>query len=126
METFTLDYKILQYMDSGFDYLNSYSLTGLMSTMLSNRISYIYDFRGPSISLDTACSASLTAVHLACESLHRGESTLALAGGVMLHSAPQYTIAESKGGFMSPTGFSHAFDASANGYVRPRVRLCSC
>lgn len=115
---FTLDYKILQFSGTTHHNLAAHSSTGIMMTMVSNRISYVFDFRGPSISVDTACSSSLVAVHLACESLRSGESCLAIAGGVLLQLAPQYTIAESKGGFLSPTGWSHAFDASANGYVR--------
>lgn len=85
---FTLDYKILQFADLGFETLTTHTATGTMMTMVSNRISYCFDFRGPSVSLDTACSSSLVAVHLACQSLSRGESRLALAGGVLLHSAP--------------------------------------
>ncbi|MDT0266525.1 amino acid adenylation domain-containing protein [Streptomyces sp. DSM 44915] len=115
---FTLDYKILQFADLDFETLAAHTATGTMMTMVSNRISYCFDFRGPSLSLDTACSSSLVAVHLACESLRRGESRLALAGGTLLHSAPQYTIAESKGGFLSPAGLSRPWDASADGYVR--------
>ncbi|MEU9338939.1 amino acid adenylation domain-containing protein [Streptomyces sp. NPDC048290] len=115
---FTLDYKILQFADLGFETLAAHTATGTMMTMVSNRISYCFDFRGPSVSLDTACSSSLVAVHLACQSLSRGETGLALAGGTLLHMAPQYTIAETKGGFLSPEGRSRTFDASADGYVR--------
>ncbi|GLF93195.1 non-ribosomal peptide synthetase/type I polyketide synthase [Streptomyces yaizuensis] len=118
MGAFTLDYKILQFSDLAFDTLAAHTATGTMMTMVSNRISYCFDFRGPSLSVDTACSSSLVAVHLACQSLYRGESRLALAGGALLHMAPQYTIAETKGGFLSPDGTSRTFDASANGYVR--------
>ncbi|QNE84165.1 amino acid adenylation domain-containing protein [Streptomyces rutgersensis] len=115
---FTLDYKILQFADLSFGTLAAHTATGTMMTMVSNRISHCFDFRGPSLTVDTACSSSLVTVHLACQSLLRGESDLALAGGVLLHSAPQYTIAETKGGFLSPNGRSRAFDASAEGYVR--------
>jgi hybrid polyketide synthase/nonribosomal peptide synthetase FtdB len=115
---FTLDYKTLQFCDLSFENLTAHTATGSMMTILSNRISYCFDFRGPSMSIDTACSSSLVAVHLACESLRRGESSLALAGGTLLHMAPQYTIAETKGGFLSPEGRSRTFDESANGYVR--------
>ncbi|MFB6984165.1 condensation domain-containing protein, partial [Streptomyces scopuliridis] len=115
---FTLDYKILQFADLGFETLAAHTATGTMMTMVSNRVSYCFDFRGPSVSLDTACSSSLVAVDLACQSLNRGETSLALAGGTLLHMAPQYTIAETKGGFLSPDGRSRAFDASADGYVR--------
>jgi amino acid adenylation domain-containing protein len=115
---FTLDYKILQFSDLSFDTLAAHTATGTMMTMLSNRISHCFDFRGPSLSVDTACSSSLVAVHLACQSLHRRESCLALAGGALLHMTPQYTIAETKGGFLSAEGRSRTFDAAANGYVR--------
>ncbi|MFF2400054.1 non-ribosomal peptide synthetase/type I polyketide synthase [Streptomyces goshikiensis] len=115
---FTLDYKILQFADLRFDTLAAHTATGTMMTMVSNRISHCFDFRGPSLSVDTACSSSLVSVHLACESLRRGESTLALAGGTLLHLTPQYTIAETKGGFLSPEGRSRTFDADADGYVR--------
>ncbi|UED87322.1 non-ribosomal peptide synthetase/type I polyketide synthase [Streptomyces profundus] len=115
---FTLDYKILQFAGLDFETLAAHTATGTMMTMVSNRISYCFDFRGPSVSLDTACSSSLVAVHLACQSLARGETRLALAGGTLLHSAPQYTIAETKGGFLSPAGLSRPMDAEADGYVR--------
>ncbi|MGW5351804.1 non-ribosomal peptide synthetase/type I polyketide synthase [Streptomyces sp. NPDC004031] len=115
---FTLDYKILQFADLGFESLSAHTATGTMMTMVSNRVSHCFDFRGPSVSVDTACSSSLVALHLARQSLLRGETDLALAGGTLLHLAPQYTIAETKGGFLSPGGRSRAFDAAADGYVR--------
>ena len=115
---FTLDYKLLQFNGTNRNALEAHTATGVVMTMLANRISYTYDFRGPSMALDTACSSSLVAVHLACSSLWSGESTMALVGGVNVMIGPDFTIAESKGGFLSPTGESHAFDASANGYVR--------
>ncbi|MFD7864178.1 amino acid adenylation domain-containing protein [Streptomyces sp. NPDC059783] len=115
---FTLDYKILQFADLDFTTLAAHTATGTMMTMVSNRISYCFDFRGPSLSVDTACSSSLVAVHLACQALDNGESDLALAGGTLLHMAPQYTVAETKGGFLSPGGRSRTFDAAADGYVR--------
>ncbi|NEE27132.1 polyketide synthase, partial [Streptomyces sp. SID7982] len=52
------------------------------------------------------------------QALHNGETDLALAGGTLLHMAPQYTVAETKGGFLSPEGRSRTFDAAADGYVR--------
>ncbi|MFD5693862.1 non-ribosomal peptide synthetase/type I polyketide synthase [Streptomyces rubiginosohelvolus] len=115
---FTLDYKILQFADLGFTSLAAHTATGTMMTMVSNRISYCFDFHGPSLSVDTACSSSLVAVHLACQALHNGETDLALAGGTLLHMAPQYTVAETKGGFLSSEGRSRTFDAAADGYVR--------
>lgn len=118
MGGFTLDYKIVQFSDLDFKGLAAHTATGTMMTILSNRISYCFDFNGPSMSVDTACSSSLVSVHLACQSLLNGESNVALAGGVLLHMTPQYTITESKGGFLSPEGLSRTYDADANGYVR--------
>ncbi len=115
---FTLDYKIVQFSDLSFNGLAAHTATGTMMTILSNRISYSFDFQGPSMSVDTACSSSLVTTHLACQSLIYGESSLALAGGVLLHMTPQYTITESKDGFLSPEGLSRTYDANANGYVR--------
>jgi acyl transferase domain-containing protein len=115
---FTLDYMLLQLGKVGRPLIDTHTATGSMMTMISNRLSYLFDFRGPSISVDTACSSSLVAVHLACQSLRNSECSLALAGGVNVMSMPDYTIAESKGGFLSPDGASKAFSARANGYAR--------
>ncbi len=98
--------------------INSYTNTGYLPCIVSNRLSYVFDFRGPSVSLDTACSGSLVALHLACQSLRSGESTLALAGGVNLMVSPVTTIGYSKLGILSPDRECRAFDARANGYVR--------
>ena len=115
---FTLDYMLLQLGKVGRPLIDTHTATGSMMTMISNRLSYLFDFRGPSISVDTACSSSLVAVHLACQSLRNSECSLALAGGVNVMTMPDYTIAESKGGFLSPDGASKAFSARANGYAR--------
>ena len=79
---------------------------------------YALGLRGPSVAVSTASSSSLVAVHMACQSLSSGESTLALAGGVNLILAPESTIAMSKLGTMARDGRSKAFDARADGYVR--------
>jgi 6-methylsalicylic acid synthase len=94
--------------------------TGIGSSMcaVANRVSYALDLRGPSVTVDTACSASLVAVHQACQSLRAGETSLALAGGVMLVASPSFALVLDAAGALSPDGTSKAFDAAANGYVR--------
>ena len=98
--------------------VNPYSLTGAMSNIASGRISYILGVHGPSISLDTACSSSLTAVHLACESLQRGESSLALAGGVNLVLGPGGFLPLCSLRALASDGRCKTFDASGDGYGR--------
>lgn len=98
--------------------IDAYAGTGNALSIAANRISYVFDFRGPSMAIDTACSSSLVAVHLACCSLRAGESTLALAGGVNLILSPAVTISFTKAGAMAPDGRCKTFDARANGYVR--------
>lgn len=119
MGGFTLDYQLLQNYGVHSRYeLQTHSATGMMMTMLANRLSYSFDFRGPSLTVDTACSGSLVAVHLAAQAMWNRECSMALAGGANVMIAPNMTIAESKGGFLSPDGRCKAFDASANGYAR--------
>ena len=110
------DYGRIQLND--FQRIDAYAGTGNALSIAANRISYVFDFRGPSMALDTACSSSLVAVHQACSSLRNGESTLALAGGVNLILSPAITINFTKAGAMAPDGRCKAFDARANGYVR--------
>ncbi len=98
--------------------LDAYSATGGLNAIAANRLSYAFDFCGPSVVVDTACSASLVAVHMACQGLHTGDATLALAGGVNLILSPENTIALGKLGALSPEGRCKAFDAGANGFVR--------
>ena len=112
----TNDYGRLQWND--LERIDAYAGTGNALSIAANRISYIFDFRGPSLAIDTACSSSLVAVHLACCSLRNGESTLALAGGVNLILSPAIAINFTKAGAMAPDGRCKAFDARANGYVR--------
>lgn len=113
---FSQDYHMMQFSDPLE--LGAFSTTGIMNTMLSNRISYFFDFTGPSMSIDTACSASMTAIHQACISLQRKESEMAVAGGSMLMLLPDYHIAETKTGLLSKDGRCKSFSADANGYVR--------
>ncbi|WP_199837533.1 polyketide synthase, partial [Streptomyces caniscabiei] len=102
----------------GPDAVTAHSFTGVQRSLLANRISYTLGLRGPSLSVDTGQSSSLVAVHLAVESLRRGECALALAGGVNLVLSPESTLAVARLGALSPDGRCHTFDARANGYVR--------
>ncbi|MFL6075728.1 MAG: beta-ketoacyl synthase N-terminal-like domain-containing protein [Mycobacteriales bacterium] len=94
--------------------------TGIGASLcaVANRVSYALDLRGPSMAVDTACSASLVAVHLACQSLRAGESPVAIAGGVMLMAAPGLTMVMDSAGALSADGRSKSFDAAADGYGR--------
>ncbi|AOY79861.2 type I polyketide synthase [Moorena producens JHB] len=98
--------------------VDTYTNTGVASTMAANRISYLLNLKGPSLTVDTACSSSLVAIHLACQSIWNGESTLALAGGVNLMLTPVVTVGLSKLTALSPDGRCKAFDSRANGFVR--------
>lgn len=84
---------------------------------IANRASYVFGFCGPSIALDTTCSGSLTALHLACESLRRGECDMAVAGGVNITSHPQKYLVLSRTGFAATDGRCRSFGAEASGYV---------
>jgi acyl transferase domain-containing protein/pimeloyl-ACP methyl ester carboxylesterase len=84
----------------------------------AGRLSYVLGLTGPSMAVDTACSSSLVSVHLACQSLRRGECGQALAGGVNLLMAPGVHLAFCKARMLSPDGLCKTFDAGANGYVR--------
>ena len=110
------DYLRLQSMDAS--HLNGYSSTGNSFAFAANRISYTFDFRGPSIAVDSACAGSLASVHAACQSLWLGETTLALAGGVNLILSPDVNIMLSKAGVISSTGRCMTLDARADGFVR--------
>lgn len=95
-----------------------YMATGTARSILSNRISYLFDWKGPSMTIDTACSSSLVAVYDAVMALRNGVSRIACAGGVNLILGPEMMISESKLHMLSPTGRSRMWDASANGYAR--------
>jgi acyl transferase domain-containing protein/acyl carrier protein len=114
--THTNDYSWMLFCDASA--LDAYSSTGTAHSIVANRLSYVLDLRGPSVAIDTACSASLVAVHLASQGLRNRECDLALAGGVNLLLSPLWSVALSKLGMLSPDGRCKAFDARANGIVR--------
>ncbi|MEE1281188.1 MAG: SDR family NAD(P)-dependent oxidoreductase [Acutalibacteraceae bacterium] len=84
---------------------------------IANRISYLFNFGGPSLSVDTACSSSLYAIHLACNSLLTGDADMAIAGGVNLMLHPSKYITLNWGNFLSSDGRCHTFGNNGDGYV---------
>ncbi len=115
---FTIDNLVNEFSLQNRDAISPHTSTGVSLGMLANRVSYLFDFRGPSVTIDTACSSSLVALNYACRDLWSGECSLAVAAGVNLMLRPEFPIAMSKGGFLSPDSRSKAFDARANGYAR--------
>ncbi|SHO44490.1 non-ribosomal peptide synthetase [Anaerocolumna xylanovorans] len=109
---------------TGSDYMgmmnkiDGYTLTGVAKSVIANRVSYLYDWHGPSEPVDTACSSSLVAVHRAVMAISNGECTQAIAGGVNIMLNPFAYIASSKVGMLSETGACKTFDKDADGYVR--------
>ncbi|WP_062990521.1 type I polyketide synthase [Nocardia anaemiae] len=102
----------------GPEAVTRHTFAGLGRSIIANRISRTLGFSAPSLAVDTGQSSSLTAVHLACESLGSGESQLALAGGVNLILSPFGNAMAAEFGALSPDGRCYAFDARANGHVR--------
>ncbi|HUU34591.1 MAG TPA: type I polyketide synthase, partial [Vicinamibacterales bacterium] len=114
----THDYGDLQMYPANRDDIDMHTNSGTATSIAANRLSYIYDLRGPSVAVDTACSSSLTAVHFSCQSLRAGECDVAFAAGVQILLTPELTIGFCKASMLSPDGECRAFDADANGYVR--------
>jgi acyl transferase domain-containing protein len=98
--------------------IDAWTGIGAATCAVANRISHVFDLRGPSITVDTACSASLVALHLASQSLRQGECDVAVVGGVNLIVSPGQTITLGAAGALAPDGRSKAFDAAADGYGR--------
>ncbi len=96
----------------------AYSFTGTPFSMASGRVAHAMGLKGPAITMDTACSSSLVAVHAARRSLLANECSVAFAGGAMLMFSPSTYASASGLGMLSPTGRCHAFDVSADGFVR--------
>ena len=112
---FSNDYFDLQ--QAGTPYCHPAAATGTQASMAAGRVSHWLNLRGPSMVVDTACSASLVAIHLACQSLLSGESNVALAGGVQLYMTSRLHVMSSVIGMVSPTGACRVMDADADGFV---------
>ncbi|MFF3909580.1 type I polyketide synthase, partial [Streptomyces sp. NPDC001848] len=95
-----------------------HDFTGRHRALIANRVSWTFGLQGPSLAVDAAQASSLVAVHLACESIRRGESDLAFAGGVNLILAPDSMVATAGLGALSVRGRCAVFDESADGFVR--------
>jgi acyl transferase domain-containing protein len=114
----TNDYGGLQFQPRNAHLIDAHAPAGGVLCIAANRISYCLDLHGPSLAVDTACSSSLTAIHLAAQSLSRGECDLAIAGGVNALLLPEVSIGFCKASMLSPDGRCKPFDANADGYVR--------
>lgn len=112
----TRDYELLQVTQRAP--LDAYFGTGSQSSILANRLSYLWGLQGPSWVVETGCSSSLVALHQARGSLLAGECSLAIVGGVNALLAPELFVALSQAQMLSPDGRCRTFDADANGYVR--------
>src|SRR5882757_7518126 len=112
------DYQVIQGTPWDQTGIGPHSPTGSAHSIAANRISYCFNLRGPSIAMDTACSAALTAVHIACDHLRSGRCGTALAGGVTVMISPGGFIGFTQAGMLSPEGRCKAFDSGADGFVR--------
>lgn len=111
------DYSFMAVSDPSV--FHPYAITGTASSIIANRVSYFFDFRGPSVALDTACSSSLVAAHQGVQSLRTGESDVVVVGGVNALITPIVTIGfDEVGGVLAPDGRIKSFSADADGYAR--------
>jgi acyl transferase domain-containing protein/NADPH:quinone reductase-like Zn-dependent oxidoreductase/short-subunit dehydrogenase/acyl carrier protein len=97
---------------------NAYFMLGATLSIAANRISYLFDLRGPSMAIDTACSSALVALHEAVQAIRQGHASVAVVGAVNLLLSPLPFIGFSKASMLSPYGRCRAFDGAAGGYVR--------
>jgi len=111
------DYSFLAMSDPSI--AHPYAITGTASSIIANRVSYFYDFRGPSVAVDTACSSSLVAAHQGVQALRAGEADVALVGGVNALITPLVTVGfDEVGGVLAPDGRIKSFSQDADGYAR--------
>lgn len=98
--------------------IDTYMIPGGNRAFIPGRVNYFYKFSGPSYAVDTACSSSLSAIHIACNSLWRGDIDTAIAGGTNIMTNPDYHAGLDRGAFLSRTGNCKTFDDTADGYCR--------
>ena len=115
--TSVMDYSYLAMSDPTV--AHPYAITGTASSIVANRVSYFFDFHGPSVAVDTACSSSLVATHQAVQALRSGECDVAMAGGVNALITPAVTLGfDEIGQVLSPDGRIKSFSSDADGYTR--------
>lgn len=112
----TCDYRDMLARD--LQHAPTYAATGTGTTLLSNRLSWFFDLRGPSLTINTACSSSMVALHEACESLRRGESDMALVASANVILCPDMFTYLGMQNFLSTSGKCKSFDATGDGYGR--------
>ncbi|MGV0743180.1 polyketide synthase Pks13 [Mycolicibacterium sp. XJ870] len=111
------DYSFLAMSDPTI--AHPYAITGTASSIIANRVSYFFDFRGPSVAVDTACSSSLVAAHQGVQALRSGEADVAIVGGVNALITPMVTVGfDEVGGVLAPDGRIKSFSSDADGYAR--------
>ena len=98
--------------------IDIFHITGGNRAFGPGRVSYFFGWEGPSMSVDTACSASAVSIQLACSALKSRECDVTLAGGANILTASDIFAGLSRGGFLSPTGSCKTWDAEADGYCR--------
>jgi len=112
------DYAYIQLGAQDPELLDAHFTSGIAHSIVSGRLSYLLGLQGPSVTLDTACSSSLVAIHQAVNSLRKGETRMAIAGGVNKILSPELFIALSRAHMLAPDGRCKTFDASADGFAR--------
>ncbi|KAI0552681.1 beta-ketoacyl synthase domain-containing protein [Xylaria curta] len=116
VSTFTYDFERMGFRD--MQALSGFHTTSVGPAILANRLSYFFDLKGPSFTLDTGCSGGLVALHQACQSLRLGESNMAIVGGAQLLLDPDQSTNMSTIGMLNADGHCYAFDSRGKGYGR--------
>ncbi|KAL8788410.1 MAG: hypothetical protein Q9195_007289 [Heterodermia aff. obscurata] len=113
---FAIDHMLIQARD--WENARPYASTGVETCILANRISYVFNLTGPSLTINTACSSSMYALHLAVSAIRNGECDGAIVAAANWLVDPSMQIVLDKLGALSPTSRCHTFDVSADGYAR--------
>lgn len=113
ISNFTADFATMQNKDP--DLFTRYSGTGMGATILANRLTHVFDLRGPSLVLDTACSSSLYCLYIAYTALELRECDGAVVAGVNLIQGPEHQLGIAKAGVLSASSICNTFDISAEG-----------